>query len=64
LRAESFTSDFDFRQVVSHHINTTMHINAIYYCWRVEILRVAANEVRQQVTRQRAVRQMCKVQVS
>ena len=63
LRAKPLPRLFDFRQVVSHHVNPPMHKDAVDDLRRIVALRVAAHEVGHQVAGQRTVGEMGQVQV-
>ncbi|CEL86843.1 hypothetical protein KVR801_360145 [Klebsiella variicola] len=63
LRAKPLPRLFDFRQVVSHHVNPAMHIDAVDDLRRIVALRVAAHKIGHQVAGQRAVGEMGEMQV-
>ena len=45
----------DLRQLISHHVNAAVHMDAGDHLGRVVLFRVTAHKVGQQIARQRAV---------
>ncbi len=58
LRAKPLPRLFDFRKVVSQHVNPPMHIDAVNNLRRIVALRVAAHKVGHQIAGQRTVGEM------
>ena len=55
---------FHLRQVVGHHVDAAMQMNTVNDGGRIVLLRVAAHKIGQQIARQRAVGEVCEMQVS